>query len=101
MHAISIKFSGSGNNKVLFNDLTSIQKFSGNFRIEVLNGGTIEIGRFLFVNSSVLIHAAHANIKIGEDVMFACICGGSCMAGVGNNLICRKCNRNRKCDRSR
>lgn len=71
MHAISIKFSGSGNNKVLFNDLTSIQKFSGNFRIEVLNGGTIEIGRFLFVNSSVLIHAAHANIKIGEDVMFA------------------------------
>ena len=71
MRVMTIKFSGSGNNKVLFHDLTSIQKFSGNFRIEVLNGGTIEIGRFLFVNNSVLIHAAHANVIIGRDVMLA------------------------------
>lgn len=69
MRVITIKFSGSGNNKVLFHDLTSIQKFSGNFRIEVLNGGTLEIGGFLFANNSVLLHAAHAKIKIGRDVM--------------------------------
>ena len=71
MQAISIKFSGTGKNKVTIKDLDTPNKYAGNFRIEVLNGSCIEIGRTFFANSNVLVHSSNSEVIIDDDVMFA------------------------------
>lgn len=71
MKMINVRFSGNGNNIVRFEDLNTQYEYKPNFRLEVLNGGKIRIGRLLFSNSNVLIHAANSDVNIEDDVMFS------------------------------
>lgn len=69
MKAVTVKFSGEGGNLVVFRDLDTSQRISENFRVEALNGGQVEIGKFLFANAGVLVHASNASVVIDDDVM--------------------------------
>ena len=69
MKAITVKFSGAGKNKVIFRSLDTPNRISGNFRVEALNGCTIEIGRLFFANYGVLLHSSNARLEIDDDVL--------------------------------